>query len=102
MYSYKITSKATNELNNLVKSTGKESVLRKIEQLKDNPEKIAKPTPKKVFGDYYVNCGNKYACVFNINKEDELIEIYAVKSQPYLYKVFTGRLNVPTDYCFDE
>lgn len=92
MYRCKITDEAIRELKTLAVPKATDGILKKISELQDNPEKIAKPIAKKILGDYYLNAGNLYAVVFNIDKSTETIEILAVKRRAYLYKLLSGKI----------
>lgn len=92
MYRCKITNEAIRELNSLAIPRATDGIIKKICELQDNPEKIAKPIEKPILGDYYLNAGNRYAIVFNIDKSSEVIEILAVKRQAYLYRLINGQV----------
>jgi mRNA-degrading endonuclease RelE of RelBE toxin-antitoxin system len=67
------------------------SVSERLLELEENPLAHAKETGVQIIGDYYVNAG-RYCIVFNIDHEEEIVNILSVCADAYLYKIITGRL----------
>lgn len=95
MYTFSISSKAESALKkgSIPALKKKERIVDDIEDLQENPLKRAKKTGNPHFGDYYVNCGNRYCMLFNINEDEKNIEILYVLYRPTLHKLLTGKID---------
>lgn len=92
MYSYSIEKQAEDQIKNLSYKPAKQTIIKRLGELQENPYIIAKETGKPILGKYYINAGNRYSIVFNVDKKLNKIDILQVLSQPKLHKLITGRL----------
>lgn len=65
------------------------SVMDKLQKLEKNPLAVAIKTGIPVIGEYYVNCG-RYCLIYNINNEDECVNILSCLPSPRLHKLKCG------------
>jgi mRNA-degrading endonuclease RelE of RelBE toxin-antitoxin system len=91
MYKIKVTNTTLSRINTLCKN---ESTFEsKIRLLESNPLTNAIPTNIPAIGNYYINCGNRTALLFNVDEDNEMIFILDVYYRSRLYEIISGRRN---------
>jgi mRNA-degrading endonuclease RelE of RelBE toxin-antitoxin system len=91
MYSLDIPPSVDERLANFAKSSP--SINNKLQELVNNPEAVAVPTGKPAIGDFYVNAG-RYAITFDINHDNQSVQLLSVVTRPYLHKLLTGKIQI--------
>lgn len=92
MYGFKITEEAKEKIKQLSKTKYEEGLWKNLLLLNENPLSRAKPTKKRIHGEYYINCGNQHCIVFDFNKEVGIVNILRVLRKAHLHKILIGRL----------
>lgn len=67
MYSLGMASQAKNQLQNLAKLNHVDKILESLQDFLEDPYKRAKLTNRPVLGSYYVNTGNYYCALLEID-----------------------------------
>jgi hypothetical protein len=90
MYQFRISETVKKNLLNANKiSTSIES---RLSDLSANPMSKAIPTNISIIGDFYVNAG-RYCILFDVNEEQQIVEINSVVLSAYLHKIITGKIS---------
>ncbi len=70
------------------------SIISRIEEMGNNPLSKANKTDIPVVGEYYVNAG-RHCILFDVDFDNEKIELRSVVQNVLLHKILTGKIAVP-------